>query len=311
MSISLFLLQSAPKTSTSASKASFPEPKGSKDSISMVCVQCGRERNLGVARTSKFCTQRCVISWLEANPGRAPKDAVDVVGNISMESTHPTTSKQHSSSSKSLPRALKNLQIDMAQPGTKLSQSSASESETETELQQSTSTVEALKSESPPTTIDTLATMISDQQQFLQSTTSLSNPSSKISTSPSSSVASSIASKTSEQTKPVKSSILGTKTQGKSNTKRATNTAQPSSVKKTRMSSAKTSVQGSQKSVTFNLDSTESVIPDVLPSVPATIPFPLDKIASYLQQPKKSFDATKIKLPPGKSDWATFSSTLS
>lgn len=129
------------KTQGSTSKAEAG--KGSKrllpaattvEGLRMTCVQCGRERSVAVARSSKFCTQRCIINWMEAHPGLTPRDAVgDEVTPTSAES--PSSSDSPSSSSKTtppkLPRALKNLQIDMAKPGTKLTPPTSSPSSDE------------------------------------------------------------------------------------------------------------------------------------------------------------------------------------
>ena len=46
----------------------FNEPK-------MKCLQCNRERKVSVARTDKFCTQRCITLWKDANPGKDPDQA--------------------------------------------------------------------------------------------------------------------------------------------------------------------------------------------------------------------------------------------
>ena len=105
----------------------------------MKCVQCGRERKIGMARTDKFCTQRCIINWLEANPD---KNVEDAMGASSPEAPLSITNVQSLSSpakgatqkdgggggkQKPVSRALKNLQIDMALPGTKLALPNANE----------------------------------------------------------------------------------------------------------------------------------------------------------------------------------------
>ena len=92
----------------------------------MKCVECGRERKIGMARTEKFCTQRCIINWLEANPDKNVEDAMGNVTptaplsitNIQSLSTSPPDAEE--TKKKPVSRALKNLQIDMALPGTKL-----------------------------------------------------------------------------------------------------------------------------------------------------------------------------------------------
>lgn len=102
----------------------------------MKCVQCGRERKVGMARTDKFCTQRCIINWLEAHPEKNVDDAMGVgspeaplsiasVQSLSSPAKGETAKKEKDSvdgggKPKAMSRALKNLQIDMALPGTKL-----------------------------------------------------------------------------------------------------------------------------------------------------------------------------------------------
>lgn len=98
----------------------------------MKCVQCGRERKIGMARTDKFCTQRCIINWLEANPDKNVEDAMGAsspeaplsIANVQSLSSPAKgeTQKDGGGGGKQKPvsRALKNLQIDMALPGTKL-----------------------------------------------------------------------------------------------------------------------------------------------------------------------------------------------
>ena len=90
----------------------------------MKCVQCGRERKVGMARTEQFCTQRCIIHWLEANPDKNYEDAMGdttptVPSSVQSQSSSPPASSEVVSK-KPVSRALKNLQIDMALPGTKL-----------------------------------------------------------------------------------------------------------------------------------------------------------------------------------------------
>ena len=104
----------------------------------MKCMQCDRERKVGMARTDKFCTQRCIINWLEAHPEKSVDDAMGVVSspeaplsitNVQSLSSSPAAKKEiqkesggGGSKQKPVSRALKNLQIDMALPGTKLAQ---------------------------------------------------------------------------------------------------------------------------------------------------------------------------------------------
>ncbi len=96
----------------------------------MKCEHCNRERFLSVARTERFCTQRCVVNWLEDNPDKTPKDAVGD-SDVLLSSLPSLISRAKSTDikdSKSVPRALRNLQIDMASPGTTLHISSSSDS---------------------------------------------------------------------------------------------------------------------------------------------------------------------------------------
>ena len=115
----------------------------------MKCVQCGRERKVGMARTDKFCTQRCIINWLEAHPEKSVDDAMGVVSspeaplsiaNVQSLSSSPAAKKEAQKESgsgggkqKPVSRALKNLQIDMALPGTKLAQHGGDEESDEEE----------------------------------------------------------------------------------------------------------------------------------------------------------------------------------
>ena len=95
----------------------------------MKCVQCGRERKMNMARTDKFCTQRCIINWLEANPDKNWDDAMGEatptvpISNASIQNsaTPQQAGADVATKKKPVSRALKNLQIDMALPGTKLS----------------------------------------------------------------------------------------------------------------------------------------------------------------------------------------------
>lgn len=113
--------------------------KGGSDN-KMRCVQCNRERKLSVARTPNFCTQRCIIQWMEEHPDKSLKDAMGDA-TPSPISTLPTTTAAKPSpppaqekSGKNVSRALKNLQIDMAPPGTKLPQLASDDSGEEPEL---------------------------------------------------------------------------------------------------------------------------------------------------------------------------------
>ncbi len=102
----------------------------------MRCEHCHRERFLKMARTERFCTQRCVLKWLEEHPDKTPKDAVGD-SNVPFFSLPPLTFRARAQapstiknkSSKSIPRLLKSLHIDMASPGTTLQPSSETNSE--------------------------------------------------------------------------------------------------------------------------------------------------------------------------------------
>lgn len=100
----------------------------------MRCEQCHRERYLKMARTERFCTQRCVIEWLREHPDKTPKDAVgdsDVpfFSLPSLASEAQVTPTDKDKDSKNMPRALRNLHIDMAPPGTILQLSDTDSSE--------------------------------------------------------------------------------------------------------------------------------------------------------------------------------------
>ncbi len=248
----------------------------------MVCMQCGRERVLGVARTSKFCTQRCIISWMEANPGKTPKDAVG---------EDPSPGKQVSP--KPLPRALKNLQIDMAKPGTKLAPSE-SDSENEESKRQDDSLV---KTNSPQISVSgnaddkrrdsiikSLVTMISHKQkQNLVANVTVSPI-------PASSNSTENSTPTSQQKVTLKSSTPKiSKVPAKGVVKRSTSTPNPQN-----LVLKKQKTQGSQKSVTFSLESAGEMGAD------SPLSSKLDKIASYLR-PKISNETIKIKLPQGRN----------
>ena len=91
----------------------------------MKCVQCNRERKLSVARTPKFCTQRCIMQWLRDHPDKTPKDAVGdsnapLFSLPALTNQPAPTTEDGEATKKPLSRALKNLHIDMAPPGTTL-----------------------------------------------------------------------------------------------------------------------------------------------------------------------------------------------
>ena len=71
------------------------------------CIVCGRERKLSLMRSNKFCTQRCINQWSEKNPEGVDSAAKETDEPMEVEKQTPTQQKK-------VPRALKNLQIDMA-----------------------------------------------------------------------------------------------------------------------------------------------------------------------------------------------------
>lgn len=123
-------LQPEPETSSTPSAAAVPEKSGAAEGDDkMKCLQCQRERKTAMARTKNFCTQRCIIQWMDDHPGVPLQE---VMGDSSPA--------QPSSAAKppqpKISRALKNLQIDMAPPGTKLPHSDESEEESESAKQE-------------------------------------------------------------------------------------------------------------------------------------------------------------------------------
>lgn len=307
----------------------------------MVCVQCGRERNMGVARTSKFCTQRCIINWLEDNPDKAPKDAVGDDSAAPLPPSKLTPAKKDSpapSSSddktpddtppKPIPRALRNLQIDMAKPGTKLNLSSNSDSDSSSPSPPQTvvaTTPQMLVPVSGNTSvratlIESLANIISMSQQQgnplspVTSITKMPNTqmmsvaagpkavmASKIKVSPGQ--VEKLLSKSTEPSNSVSGETTMTSSKGKASkggVKRAaptTATAENPPAKKQKSSSQ------SMKSVTFNLN-------PALSAVESVAPVALDRIASYLQPKKSAFETTKIKVPAGELSLSIFVVTL-
>lgn len=109
----------------------------------MKCVQCGRERKAAMARTNKFCTQRCIINWLDLNPDKTLDDAMgndtpiiplSITSVQSLSTSSPAPEPEQKPKKTHVSRALKNLQIDMALPGTRLHSRSGDEtSDIETE----------------------------------------------------------------------------------------------------------------------------------------------------------------------------------
>lgn len=296
-----------------------------------MCVQCGRERNIGVARSSKFCTQRCIISWLEANPGKTPRDAggsgeesvaVASVPSAPLPTTPTSAPSSDQDSPKPIPRALKNLQIDMAKPGMKLSKSS-DESDSEGNKAKKApprlvtqEAVSAVDDSMQVALVESLAAMISKQTNA--NSKAMSSPAGSKADRNSNTQVTSVVKVTPtpslgevDRTPGGKGGVtkvsLGevdrtpvgkggvTKVSAKGAVKRVVTSTTPqtaSATKKPKMS-AKTSAQPSQKSVSFNLKPAEVEGSTVTPIKP--IPISLDKIASYFQ-PKKSH----VKIPPGK-----------
>ena len=96
--------------------------------LKMKCLFCGRQRKQAMARSEKFCTQRCIQQWSEAHPGEDLKTAEEEdISDASCKSlllesgagTHQeTTCYPHIAMTRPKrprkSRELKNLQIDMA-----------------------------------------------------------------------------------------------------------------------------------------------------------------------------------------------------
>ena len=90
----------------------------------MKCCQCGRERKLTIARTDKFCTQRCLKLWEERHPGQDADGAVPISSSLSSgklvmaanlnERLFCTELFLPPPDGPQTPRAIKNLHIDMA-----------------------------------------------------------------------------------------------------------------------------------------------------------------------------------------------------
>lgn len=74
------------------------------DGEKVKCVVCGKERKRSLMRSNRFCTQRCINQWSEQNA-----EEVDTA-----EASEPMEVDKQPEQTKKLPRALKNLQIDMA-----------------------------------------------------------------------------------------------------------------------------------------------------------------------------------------------------
>lgn len=282
------------------SKSTTKKPVESEESIT--CIQCGRERTLSKARSSRFCTQRCIINWMEANPGKMPKEAVGdkalegLMVNDAASPAPPCSNSPLSSTSKGISRALKNLEIDMAGPGAKLtnlSDASDSSSDSSSPVQDS---ADAATTTAATSKIDSLATMITQtQKQMLTSK--------GVEVLPAAAATTNSATKT--PTEPAKTSTPTAKGAKRSATSQLT----LSSTKKAKIAT-KTLAQASSKSVSFNLNPEENATSGA--STATMLPL----IASFLQQPKKSHDGTKVKIPPGNKinqvgtwdNWVYFSS---
>ena len=72
--------QNVPSPAAEKAKVPVKQAEGRKrrtlDSFGdfkMKCLFCGRQRKLAVARSEKFCTQRCIQQWSEAHPGEDPE----------------------------------------------------------------------------------------------------------------------------------------------------------------------------------------------------------------------------------------------
>ena len=79
------------------------------------CIVCGRERKPSLMRSSQFCTQRCINSWTERNgKGAEPQSSTTSSSRRSVETPMEVEKPTPPHQPKKLPRALKNLKIDMA-----------------------------------------------------------------------------------------------------------------------------------------------------------------------------------------------------
>ena len=266
------------------------------------CIHCKRGKT-----DSKFCTQRCIIKWMEANPEKMPKEAVEdnaLVVKVDVEDPLPFTSststpKQPPSPPKVIPRALKNLQIDMAHPGTKLKRSpetSGSNSHLSTKesvnsttrmsLTSSSSSTIRMASSSNSSLIDSLPTMATLTQKLAMTPKAADTPTAA-------------AKPPADSAKP---STPGSK--GAAAKRHATSQLSLPSSKRFKV--AKKTPQNSPKCVSFNLKQKENG-PTKEPNVPSpssssasVTPHALERITGLLHHSKKSYDASKVKIPPGK-----------
>ena len=72
------------------------------------CLMCGRERKPSLMRSNQFCTQRCINAWAEKNSKEVAPVSAEVSEPMEVDKQVPSQPQP-----KKLPRALKNLQIDM------------------------------------------------------------------------------------------------------------------------------------------------------------------------------------------------------
>lgn len=290
---------------------------------------------------SKFCTQRCVITWLEAHPDKMPKDAVRKKAVVTSATATPTKGTPSSTPSTKpskekaqdvpIPRALRNLHIDMAKPGTKLNLSSNSDSSSSS----SSSPLESLIAATPerlvpiggnttirPSIIESLANIISMQQQGnpLNPVTTITKvPNTKVVSvvKPTAAAPKVDTSKAAEE-KGTSGQVENKAASGWSINKVSVDTTNKTSgqvemapakagrgsvkrlaatslyttpAKKQKVAATKSTSKSSEKSVSFNLN-------PALSAVESVAPVALDRIASYLQ-PKKS-EPTRIKVPAGE-----------
>ena len=251
------------KGSPKPALASVSKVDMKKSSDRMACIQCGRERALSMARTDQFCTQRCITSWEATNSSKQP-----VLQEVKVAVADPVALSP-SSTDKPLPRALKNLQIDMAKPGTKL----------KSEIADAKTAASSVATRS--SLINSLASMISQSQK--QAETLLAGAGNEAPSLLSASAAK------------VQDVIKSSTPPAKVAAKRSSNVQLVTSAKRAKLST-KTTPQVTPKSVSFNLKSGENGNAKASSPTPSNV---LPLIASMLQQPKKSHDPPKIKLPPG------------
>lgn len=289
-------------------KSSAQSPVSSRAGPSMKCIQCGKDRSVALARSTKFCTQRCTVLWVEDNPNEVPHDAVDIVVAACASPKAPPTPTKAQDSSKALPRALKNLQIDMAKPGTKLELlSESSNSSTSSTSEREAKLTQPLVTSDP--SVNSLSSLIAQQQKNIvanaaqQQKNIVANAASAVpavadtgaKSNDDRSVVLQVVSKplVLDQPKASSSGAEEFKVPAKGAVKRSTTATHGTAVKKPKVA-AKSSAQSSQKSVSFYL----SGQPEIASTPPPTTSIPvLDKIASYLM-PKKGGEIAKI--PPGK-----------